>query len=189
MKIPSLAGFFFAFLFPIFQHLCVVMNRLLFCCFILCQLFFCQAQNQGLAAIWSVGINQEFQKFNQFSCARVQFTQNNNQFALNIGISPQKATQHIFAPSASIDYARLWKIHGVCVGPAIVFSLDSHVFGTRFMYLHASMGYRFVSGKKWQIFQESTFGPTEETFTYLDQKNQHFTWNYHVKLGLQYALR
>jgi len=163
--------------------------RLFVCCLFLYQCCFCQLQNQESTGILRIGLTQEFQKFNQFSCAWVQLTQNKKQFAFNIGISPQKASQHIFAPSASLDYARLWEIHGVFVGPVIVFSGDTHVFGTRFMYLHASGGYRFVSGKKWQFFQETSFGPTAETFTYLDQKNQHFTWNYHFKIGVNHALR
>jgi hypothetical protein len=110
-------------------------------------------------------------------------------FAANIGLSPQKVTQNIFALGLSIDYAKLWKIHRVFIGPVIVFSADTYVFGTRFTYLHASGGYRFAFGCKWQFYQETSFGPTTESFTYLDQMNQHFTWNYHVKLGLQYALR
>lgn len=109
--------------------------------------------------------------------------------AVNIGLSPQKVTQKIFAPGFSIDYAKLWKIHRVFVGPIIVVSADTHIFGTRFTYLHASGGYRLIFGNQWQFFQETSYGPTMEKFTYLDQKNQHFTWNYHLKLGLQYALR
>lgn len=189
MKIPSLAGFFFAFIFQIFQHLCVVMNRLLICCFLLCSCFFCQAQNKYSKSVCRIGFTQEFQKFDQFSSIRIQAEQNKNMFAVNLGLSPQKVAQHIFAPALSLDYTKLLEIQRVFVGPVIVFSADTHVFGTRFTYLHASLGYRFVSGKQWQFFQETSFGPTTETFTYLDQKNQQFTWNYHVKLGLQYALR
>lgn len=166
-----------------------MIKRLIICCFILCSYCFCQAQNQGLTAIWRVGLTQGFQKFNQFSIARIQCNKNNNLFAVNLGFSPQKATQHIFAPTASLDYACLWKLQAFLLGPVIAFSADSHVFGTRFIYLHGSVGYRFVLGQQWQFFQETTFGPTTETFTYLDQKNQQFTWNYHIRFGLQYALR
>ncbi len=165
------------------------MNRLLICCFLLCPYFFCQAQNQHPTVVWRVGFTQEFQKFDQFSSISFQGEQNKNIFAVNLGLSPQKVVQNIFTPALTIDYAKLWEIHRVFVGPVIVFSADTHVFGTRFTYLHASVGYRFVSGKQWQFFQETSYGPTTETFIYLDQKNQQFTWNYHVKLGLQYAFR
>jgi len=165
------------------------MIRRLICFFFLCQLLFCQAQEHSFSDVWRIGFTLEFQKFDQFSSIRIQCERNKNLFAFNIGLSPQKVTQNIFTPALTIDYAKLWEIHRVFVGPVIVFSADTHVFGTRFTYLHASLGYRFVSGKQWQFFQETSFGPTTETFTYLDQKNQQFTWNYHVKLGLQYALR
>ncbi len=166
-----------------------MINRLIISFFFLCNFCFCQAQNTVESGFWSVGLIQEFQKFDQFLNTRIQFEQNKNLFAVNLGFSPQKTTQYIFAPTVSIDYARLWKFHRVSVGPVIVFSADTHVFGTRFSYLHASLGYRFVLGNQWQFFQETSFGPTTETFTYLDQKNQQFTWNYHFKLGVQYALR
>jgi len=188
MKIPSLAGFFLH-LFPEFSATLYVIHRLIFCCFILCQHWLCSAQNQVVSGVWRIGLAQEVQKFNQFSSARLQFEKNKNLFAVNLGFSPQKASQQIFAPSFTIDYARLWEIHRVFIGPVVMFSVDSHVFGTRFLYLHSSIGYRFAFGAKWQLFQESTVGPTKETFTYLAQKNQQFTWNYHIKLGLQYALR
>lgn len=166
-----------------------MINRLIICCFFLCPFCSCQAQNSLESGFWSVGLIQEFHKFNQFSCARVQFEQNKNQFAINLGFSPQKATQHIFGSTASVDYARLWNIQRVFFGPVIVFSADTHVFGTRFSYLHSSLGYRFVIGKQWQFFQEGTVGPTRESFTYQNQLNKHFTWNYHFKIGVQYALR
>jgi hypothetical protein len=165
------------------------MIRRLICCFFLFQLLFCQAQEHSFSDVWRVGFTQEFQKFDQFSSIRIQGERNKNMLAVNIGLSPQKVTQNIFAPGFSIDYAKLWKIQHVFIGPVIVVSADTHVFGTRFTYLHASGGYRFVFGKQWQFFQETSFGPTTETFTYLNQKMQHFTWNYHVNLGLQYALR
>jgi hypothetical protein len=147
------------------------------------------AQNQESTFLWRIGLSQEFQKFNQFSCARVQFEQNKNLFAVNLGFSPQKASQHIFAPTASVDYARLWVINRVFFGPLIVFSADTHVFGTRFLYLHSSAGYRFVFGSQWQFYQELTMGPTLESFTYQNQQNKHVAWNYHFKLGVHYALR
>lgn len=151
--------------------------------------WFCPAQNQHASGVFRIGLTQELQKFNQFSSARVQFEKNKNLFAVNLGFSPQKASQQMFAPSFTIDYAYLWEIHCGFLGPVVMFSVDSYVFGTRFLYLHSSIGYRFAFGAKWQLFQESTVGPTKETFTYLAQKNQQFTWNYHIKLGLQYALR
>lgn len=165
------------------------MNPLIFCCFILCLQGFCHGQDQEPTAVWRVGLTQEFQKFNQFSSVRVQLEKNKKIFAVNLGISPQKAVQNIFAPALSLDFAQLYKIRNVFLCPVIQFSTESYVFGTRFTYLNASLGYRFAIGEQWQFFQETTFGPTTETFTYLDQKNQQFTWNYHVKLGLQYALR
>lgn len=167
----------------------MVIRRLVICGFFLVQFCFCPAQNTVESGFWSVGLTQEFQILNQFSCVRVQFNQNKNRLAVNLGFSPQKATQHIFAPTTSIDYARLWTIHHVSLGPVIVFSADTHVFGTRFTYLHGSVGYRFVLGKQLKFFQEGSFGPTTETFTYLDQKNQQFTWNLHIKFGVHYALR
>ena len=189
MKIPSLAGFFFCAYFLNFQHLCMVMNRLIICSFILCQHCFCDGQNQNPTAVWRVGLTHEFQKFNQLSSVRIQLENNKKMFAVNLGFSPQKAVQNIFAPALTLDFARLVKIHHVFLGPVMQFSIETYVFGTRFTYLNASVGYRFALGEQWQIFQETTFGPTRETFTYLDKKNLQFTWNYHVKLGLQYALR
>lgn len=188
MEIPSLAGFFLR-LFSEFSTPLYVIQRLIICCFILCQNWFCQAQNSGDSVVWRVGLTQEFQKFNQFSSARFQVEKNKNIFAINLGFSPQKASQQIFAPSFTIDYARLWEIHRVFIGPVVMFSVDSHVFGTRFLYLHSSLGYRLAVGEQWQFFQEVTIGPTMESFSYFGQKNQQFTWNYHIKLGLQYALR
>jgi hypothetical protein len=166
-----------------------VIFRLLICCIFLCQNWFCQAQNTDDSVVWRVGLTQEFQKFNQFSSARFEFEKNKNLFAINLGISAQKASQQLFAPAVSMDYAHLWKINHIFLGPVICFSIDTHVFGTRFLYLHSSMGYRFAVGKQVQFFQETSIGPTSESFTYMDEKNQQFTWNYHVKLGLQYALR
>ena len=163
--------------------------RLLICSLFLCQHWFCLAQNQEDSIFWKVGIVQEFQKFNQFSCARIQFQHDKNAFAVNLGFSTQKSSQQLFAPSLSIDYAKLWTINRVFLGPVICMSMDTHFFGTRFLYLHSSTGYRFAIGEKWQFFQETTIGPTRESFTYLDQKHQQYTWNYHVKLGLHYALR
>lgn len=150
---------------------------------------FLQAQKEESTFVWRIGLTQEFQKFNQFSCARLQCEKNKNLFALNLGFSPQKATQHIFAPIASIDYARFWTIRRIHLGPVLVLSADSHVFGTRFLYLHSSFGYRFAIGTQWQFYQELTLGPTLESFTYQNQVNKHFTWNYHLKLGVNYALR
>ena len=166
-----------------------MINRPIISFFFLCQSCFFQAQNTVESGFWSVGLIQEFHKFNQFSCARVQFEKNKNSFAINLGFSPQKATQHIFGSTTSVDYARLWKFHRVSFGPACVFSIDTYVFGTRFSYLHSSVGYRFVIGKKWQFFQEGSVGPTMESFTYQNQLNKHFTWNCHFKFGVQYALR
>ena len=176
-------------LFSEFSAPLYVIHRLIFCCFILCQYWLCSAQNQVAPGVWHIGLTQEVQKFTPFTRARIQFERNKNFFALNLGLSAQKASQQIFAPSLAMDYARLWKIQGISLGPVVDFSLDSHVFGTRFLYLHSSLGYRLAVGQQWQFFQEATLGPTMETFSYLDQKNQQFTWNYHLKLGLQYALR
>lgn len=183
-----MAGFFLR-IFSEFSAPLYVIYRLKIYCFILCQNCFCQAQNIDESGIWRVGISQEFQKFNQFSNARIQFERNNNVFAANLGLSAQKASQQIFAPSVAIDYAHLWKIHRIFLGPVGVLSVDSHVFGTRFLYLHSSIGYRFALGNHSQFFQETTMGPTTESFTYMNHKNQHFTWNYHIKFGFQYALR
>jgi hypothetical protein len=180
---------FFCFYFRNFQHLCKVIYRLLTLFLLQFYTVFLQAQNQELTFLWRIGLTQEFQKFNQFSCARLQVEKNKNLFAVNLGFSPQKATQHIFAPTASIDYARLWIIKRVSVGPVLVFSADSHVFGTRFLYLHSSLGYRFAIGSQWQLHQELTLGPTRESFSYQNQLNKHVTWNYHFKLGVQYAFR
>jgi hypothetical protein len=166
-----------------------VIHRLIIYCFILCQHWLCSAQNQVVSGVWRIGITQEFQKFNPFTRARIQVDRNENLFALNLGLSMQKASQQILAPSLAIDYPHLWKIQRIFLGPVMDFSMDSYVFGTRFLYLHASIGYRFTFGTKWQFFQEATVGPTTESSTYLDQKNQQITWNYHIKLGLQYALR
>ena len=188
MKIPSLAGFFLR-LFSEFSAPLYVIHRLIFCCFILCQHGFCLAQNHVASRVWRIGLTQEVQKFTPFTRARLQFERNKNFFAVNLGLSSQKASQQIFAPSLAIDYAHLWKIHRVFLGPVMDVSMDSYVFGTRFLYLHSSLGYRLAVGEKWQFFQEATLGPTMESFSNLNQKNQQFTWNYHVKLGLQYALR
>jgi hypothetical protein len=188
MKIPSLAGFFLH-LFSEFSAPLYVIHRLIICFIILCQHWLCSAQNQVVSGVWRIGLTQEFQKFNPFTRARIQVDRNENIFALNLGLSIQKASQQILAPSLAIDYAHLWKIQRISLGPVIDFSMDSYVFGARFLYLHSSVGYRFAFGTKWQFFQEATVGPTTESFTYLDQKNEQFTWNYHIKLGLQYALR
>jgi hypothetical protein len=188
MKIPSLAGFFLR-LFSEFSAPLYVINRLKICCFILCHYWFCLAQNQVAPNVWRIGLAQEFQKFTPFTRVRLQWERDKNFYAVNLGLSVQKASQQIFAPSLTIDYARLWKIQGISLGPVVDFSMDSHVFGTRFLYLHSSLGYRLTVGEQWQFFQEATIGPTMESFTYLGQKNQQFTWNYHIKLGLQYALR
>ena len=166
-----------------------MIHRLIICCFILCQHGLCSAQNQVESCVWHIGLTQEVQKFTPFTRARLQCERNKNFFALNLGLSIQKASQQIFAPSLAMDYAHLWKIHGISLGPVMDVSMDSHVFGTRFLYFHSSLGYRLIVGVKWQFFQEATLGPTMETFSYLNQKNQQFTWNYHLKLGLQYALR
>jgi hypothetical protein len=167
----------------------MVISRLIICSLFLCQPWFCQAQNQVDALAWRVGITQEFQKFNQFTSARIQVEKNKNIFAVNLGFSAQKASQQLFAPSVSIDYAKLYRIKRMFLGPVICFSVDTHVFGTRFLYLHTAVGYRITFGDQWQCFQETSMGPSSESFVYLDQKNQQFTWNYHVKLGIQYALR
>lgn len=188
MKIPSLAGFFLH-LFPEFSASLYVIHRLIICCFILCQHGLCSAQNQVAPGVWYIGLTQEVQKFTPFTRARLQCERNKNFFAVNLGLSTQKVSQQIFAPSLAIDYAHLWKIHGISLGPVMDVSMDSHLFGTRFLYLHSSLGYRLAVGEKWQFFQEATLGPTMESFSNLNQKNQQFTWNYHVKLGLQYALR
>lgn len=155
----------------------------------LSQHWLCSAQSQVSSSVWRIGLTQEFQKFTPLTRARLQFERDKNFFAVSLGLSTQKASQHIFAPSIEMDYAHLWKITHVSLGPVADFSLDSYVFGARFLYLHSSLGYRFVIGEQVQFFQESTLGPTMESFTYLGQKNQQFTWNYHLKLGLQYALR
>ncbi|MEN9988023.1 MAG: hypothetical protein RLZZ585_1062 [Bacteroidota bacterium] len=187
MKIPSLAGFFLC-LFSEFSAPLYVIHRAIICYFILCQHWLCSAQNQVASFVWRIGLTQEIQKFNSFTHARIQCERNKNLFAVNLGLSIPKVSQQIFAPSLAIDYAHLWEIERISLGPVLGFSVDTHVFGTRFAYVHASAGYRFVIGERCQFFQESTFGPTSESFTYLDQKNQQFTWNYHFKLGLQYAL-
>lgn len=176
-------------LFSEFSASLYVIHRLIICCFILCQHWLCSAQNQVESCVWHIGLTQEVQKFTPFTRARLQFERNKNFFAVNLGLSTQKVSQQIFAPSLAIDYAHLWKIHPVFLGPVVDFSMDSHVFGTRFLYLHSSLGYRLAVGEKWQFFQEATLGPTMESFSYLNQKNQQFTWNYHLKLGLQYGLR
>ncbi len=188
MKIPSLAGFFLR-LFSEFSAPLYVIHRLIICCFILCQHWFCSAQNQVASSVWRIGLTQEVQKFNPFTRARIQVDRNKNLFAVNLGLSVQKASQQIFASTFAIDYAHLWEIHRVSLGPVMDISIDSYVFGTRFLYLHSSVGYRLAFGEQWQFFQEATIGPTMESFSYLNQKNQQFTWNFHIKLGLQYALR
>lgn len=163
--------------------------RLLICCIFLCQTWFCQAQNSDDSVVWRVGLTQEFQKFNQFSSARFQVEKNKNIFAINLGFSAQKVSQQLFAPTVSFDFGKLWKINRIFLGPVICLSIDTHVFGTRFLYLHSSMGYRFAVGKQVQFFQETSAGPTSESFTHMDQKNQQFAWNYHVKFGVQYVIR
>jgi hypothetical protein len=183
-----LAGFFFCIYFPNFQHLCKVICRLIICCLFLSQLWFCSAQNQVASSVWRIGFTQEVQKFNQFSNVRIQWEKNKNIFSFHLGLSAQKATQQLFAPSLSVDYAQLWKIKRIFLGPVMCLSGDTHVFGTRFLYLHSSVGYRFAIGDTWQFFQEATIGPTMESFTYFSQTYQQFTWNYHLKIGLQYAL-
>lgn len=176
-------------LFSEFSAPLYVIHRLIICYFILCQHWLCSAQNQVVSSVWRIGLTQEFQKFNPFTRARIQVDRNENLFAVNLGLSILKASQQILAPSLAIDYARLWKIHRVSLGPVVDLSIDSYVFGTRFLYFHSSFGYRLAVGEQWQFFQEATIGPTMESFTYSDQKNEQFTWNYHVKLGLQYVLR
>ena len=176
-------------LFSEFSAPLYVIHRLIICCFILCQHWLCLAQNQVESGVRRIGLAQEFQKFTPFTRARLQCERNKSFFAVNLGFSIQKASQQLFAPSVAIDYAHLWKIKRIYLGPVVDFSMDSHVFGTRFLYLHSSVGYRLAVGEKIQFFQEVTIGPTIESFSYLSQKNQQFTWNYHVKLGLQYALR
>jgi hypothetical protein len=188
MKIPSLAGFFLR-LFSEFSAPLYVIYRLIICYFIFCQHWLCLAQNQVVTGVWRIGLTQEFQKFNPYSRARIQVERNKNLFAMNLGLSVQKASQQIFASSFAIDYAHMWKIQRVFLGPVMDISMDSYVFGTRFLYLHSSVGYRLALGEQWQFFQEATIGPTVESFSYLDQKNEYITWNYHIKLGLQYALR
>jgi hypothetical protein len=183
-----LAGFFLH-LFSEFSAPLYVIHRLIICCIFLCQNWFCQAQNSDDSVVWRVGLTQAFQKFNQFSSARIQVEKNKNIFAINLGFSAQKASQQLFAPSFSVDYAQFWKMKRIFLGPVICLSVDTHVLGTRFLYLHSSTGYRIAVGEKWQFFQEATIGPSMESFTYFNQKNQQFTWNYHVKLGLQYAIR
>lgn len=176
-------------LFSEFSAPLYVIHRLIICCFILSQHWLCSAQSQVAYRVWRIGLTQEFQKFTPLTRARLQFERNKNVFAVNLGLSTQKASQQIFAPSLAMDYAHLWKIQRVSLGPVVDFSMDSYVFGTRFLYLHSSLGYRLVIGEQVQFFQEAMLGPTMESFTYLGQKNQQFTWNYHLKLGLQYALR
>ena len=183
-----MAGFFLC-LFSEFSAPLYVIHRLIIYCFILSQHWLCSAQNQVAPCIWRIGLTQEVQKFNQFSNVRIQWEKNKNIFSFHLGLSAQKATQQLFAPSLSVDYAQLWKIKRIFLGPVLCLSGDTHVFGTRFLYLHSSVGYRFAIGDTWQFFQEATIGPTMESFTYFSQTNQQFTWNYHVKLGLQYALR
>lgn len=165
------------------------MRRLFIFCFLLFQQGLCTAQQQVESSEWRIGLTQEFQKFNQFSALRVQWNAKQHQFGLQFGLSVQKAGQQLFAPSMSIDYATPWKVKRCLLGPVVVLSADTYFFGTRFNYLHASIGYRFLAGRKWQFFQETSVGPSQESFTYFDQKNRQFTWNYHIKLGLQYALR
>jgi hypothetical protein len=182
-----LAGFFLH-LFSEFSAPLYVIHRAIICCFILCQHWLCSAQNQVASCIWRIGLTQEVQKFTPLTRARLECERNKNFFAVNLGLSVQKASQQIFAPSLVIDFAHLWKIERISLGPALDFSMDSHVFGSRFLYLHSSVGYRLLVGEQWQFFHEATLGPTMEIFTYLEQKNQQFTWNYHLKIGLQYAL-
>ena len=165
------------------------MCRLFFFCFLLFQYLRCLSQEQVESGAWRIGFSQEFQKFNQFSALRVQWNEKQHQFGFQLGMSAQKASQQLFAPCMSIDYAAPWKVKKCLLGPVLVLSTDTYFFGTRFNYMHASIGYRFLTGNKWQFFQETSVGPSLESFTYFNQKNRQFTWNYHLKLGLQYALR
>lgn len=141
-------------LFSEFSASLYVIHRLIICCFILCQHWLCSAQNQVESCVWHIGLTQEVQKFTPFTRARLQFERNKNFFAVNLGLSTQKVSQQIFAPSLAIDYAHLWKIHPVFLGPVVDFSMDSHVFGTRFLYLHSSLGYRLAVGENGNFFKK-----------------------------------
>lgn len=187
MKNPASAGFFFAVISEFSAPLYVIRQLFVFY-IIFFQHLLCLAQNQEVSGVWQIGLTQEFQKFNQFSALRVQRNAKQFQFGFQLGLSVQKASQQLFAPSLTFDYARPWKIKQFLLGPVLVLSTDTYFFGSRFNYLHASIGYRFLAGKKWQFFQESSLGPSQESFTYFDQKYRQFTWNYHIKFGFQYAL-
>lgn len=148
----------------------------------------CVAQTQQDIRSWQIGCIQEFQKLNHFSSLRLQMNDKQQQLGLSFGFSTQKAAQHIFAPSATFDFYKGWKLKRCFVGPAAAVSADTYFFGTRFYYFHASLGYRFLIGNKWQFYQESRFGPTTESFIYNHQKNRQFTFNYHLCIGVQHAL-
>lgn len=148
------------------------------------------AQVKTGVGTWNIGLTYDLQKFNQFSCLRFQFNSSkNNQVALSIGFSPQKARQTVLVSSLMFDYSKRFPLKKLGLGPVVHVGMDSYVFGTRFNYTHASMGYRMSMGSPFQFFQELRFGPTLETFEYLSQAHRNLTWNYHFKLGLQYAIR
>ncbi len=166
------------------------MIRTYFVFFFLFFSFGLTAQVKTGVGTWNIGLTYDLQKFNQFSSMRFQYNSSkNNQVALSIGFSPQKARQTVFASSLMVDYSKQFPLKKLGLGPLVHVGMDAYVFGTRFNYLHASMGYRFCMGTAFQFIQELRFGPTLETFEYLSQAHRNLTWNYHFKLGLQYAIR
>jgi len=146
------------------------------------------AQNKVEHPIWRLGVVQSFQKFDPFTSVQIQYDWKRQQLSCSMGFSAQKASQHIFHPALSVAYSRYWNKKSWNIGPLLNAGIDSYVFGTRWLYLHASFGYRLSYGEKWRVFQESSFGPTTESFTYQETKNRSFTWNYQLKIGIQYAL-
>jgi hypothetical protein len=136
----------------------------------------------------SVGLSYEIQKFDPFLSLRAQ-RGTTNPMAIYLGFSPVKASQQVFHPSLGLDYAHMWDWRKFHVGPVVQLSSNSYVFGTRFWYVHAGAGYRFLIGQKIQFMHQFCWGPSLESFTNQLGNSRQFTWNYSVKFGLQYVIR
>ena len=143
---------------------------------------------QGNVKSFSAGLNYEAQKFDQFLFIRAQLG-TKNPFAMNLGLSPVKLSQQVFHPSFGMDYARIFECRRFRLGPAFQFSSNSYVFGNRFWYVNASVGYRILFGQKIQFLHQACFGYTLEGFKNQQTYFQQFTMNYSIKFGMQYVIR
>lgn len=147
------------------------------------------AQKDSTSGSLRMGLTYDFHKFNQFVSVQGRWVNQKIQFGCSMGISPQKASQGIAAGTIQFDYSWQVPIKSSTIGPVITCAMDSYVFGTRFTYVHSAVGYRFTWGKSVRFFQESTLGPTVESYDYMHMTHRHLTFNYHLKFGLLYALR